>query len=105
MIRERDLDAKDELLLTSHPFFMAMGYSQDATPRNSASGFLQEEERPLRLAPRGSRLAFVRSTRCRTRASVSLSSRYCLLQEWRSYTESIVSLSPFRSLGLLMSQR
>ena len=63
-IRERDLDAKDELLLTSHPFFlifMARGYSQDATARNSASGFLQEE-RPLRLAPRGSRLAFVRST-------------------------------------------
>jgi hypothetical protein len=77
--RESGLDAKDKLF-TSCPFFLAMGYSEDATPRISASRFLQEE-RPMRLAPRGSRLALARSTRCRFRAFLNASSRYSRLAE------------------------
>src|SRR5215207_5472140 len=78
--RESDLDAKDELL-TSYPFFLSMGYSEDAIPRNSASGFPQR--RRMHLDPRESRLA--RPTRCRSCASRRACSRYCVLQEWRSY--------------------
>lgn len=83
--RESDLETKDELF-TSYPFFMAMGYSEKVTPRNSASALLQEErpQRPLRFDPRGSRLALARSSRCRFRASPKASSRYSRLAELRS---------------------